>query len=126
MWPLVAIGVVVVLLVAAAIYALMPSSSGSDTGSIHVDVNGARESGEVLVTGHGFKANEMVDILLDGVLVGSSGVDADGTFSTMIPIGSSTSGTVDVEGQSSGHSASSDFSVRTFPSSPSAESSDVP
>ena len=122
-WPLVAIGLVVVLLVGAAIYALRPSSSGPDTGSIHVDVNGARESGEVLVTGTGFKPSEMVDVLLDGTLVGSAGVVEDGSFSTMVPIGSSTSGTIDVEGQSSGRSASFDFSIRTFPSSPSPDSS---
>ena len=125
LWPIAAVGLLVVLLSVVAIYGLMSSGSGSGTGSVHADVNGARETGRIIVTGTDFKAGETVDILLkdslassEATLVGSALVGANGSFSTTIPIGSSTSGTVFVEGQSSGHKANDDYSIRTFLGSP--------
>jgi hypothetical protein len=82
-----------------------------------VNVDGARETGQVLVTGVDFQPGETVEILLDDVLTDSAVVGPDGSFSKAIRIGSQTSGTVSVEGLTSGNQASTDFRVRTGPAS---------
>jgi hypothetical protein len=119
-WLAVALGALIVLTFGFSLFANAPpgpTPGPSTTGSLDVNVDGARETGQVLVTGVDFQPGETVEILLDDVLTDSAVVGPDGSFSKAIRIGSQTSGTVSVEGLTSGNQASTDFRVRTGPAS---------
>ncbi len=119
-WLAVALGALLVAALGMSLFANAPpgrTPGPSTTGSLDVNVDGARETGQVLVTGTDFQPGESVDILLDGVLIDSAVVGSDGSFSKAVQIGSVTSGEMSAEGLTSLNSASKEFEVRTFPGS---------
>ena len=119
-WLAVALGALLVAALGISLFANAPpgrTPGPSTTGSLDVNVDGARETGQVLVMGTDFQPGESVDILLDGVLINSAVVGSDGSFSKAVQIGSVTSGEMSAEGLTSLNSASKEFEVRTFPGS---------
>ncbi len=83
-WLAVALGALLVAALGMSLFANAPpgrTPGPSTTGSLNVNVDGARETGQVLVTGTDFQPGESVDILLDGVLTDSAVVGSDGSFS---------------------------------------------
>ena len=111
-WLAVALGVLLVSTLGVSLFGggrNGPTPGPSTTGSLDVNVDGARETGKVLVLGADFRPGETVEIFLNDVPADSTNVEPDGTFSKMIPYGDHTSGTVSVKGLTSGNQASDDL-----------------
>jgi hypothetical protein len=120
-WRIVAVGIAAVVAVLIGVRLLLPPTS---TGFVSVSVVGATQTHQVAVRGGDFAAGEALDVSLDGTVVQSISVSDDGTFSLQLDIGDRTAGVVTVVGGTSGNQAQSSFTLATADGSTTSETTD--